>query len=91
VSLRQADRVIAMTDAEREQGATNHDTLQADQAASPRKPLTPAAQRALAEAAERRAQAAKAASERPHELQGPKGLEPTRYGDWERKGIASDF
>jgi len=25
------------------------------------------------------------------ELGGPKGLEPTRYGDWERKGIASDF
>jgi hypothetical protein len=24
-------------------------------------------------------------------LQGPKGPEPTRYGDWERKGIASDF
>ena len=22
---------------------------------------------------------------------GPKGLEPTRYGDWERKGIAVDF
>lgn len=25
------------------------------------------------------------------ERNGPKGLEPTRYGDWERKGIASDF
>ena len=25
------------------------------------------------------------------ELQGPKGPEPTRYGDWENKGIASDF
>ncbi len=57
----------------------------------PRKPLTPAAQRALAEAAERRAQAEKAAADKPKELQGPKGLEPTRYGDWERKGIASDF
>ena len=22
---------------------------------------------------------------------GPRGLEPTRYGDWERKGRASDF
>ncbi len=58
----------------------------------PRKPLTPAAQRALAEAAERRAQAEKAApAAKPPELQGPKGLEPTRYGDWEHKGIASDF
>lgn len=25
------------------------------------------------------------------EINGPKGLEPTRYGDWERKGIVSDF
>jgi len=27
----------------------------------------------------------------PGEVNGPKGPEPTRYGDWERKGIASDF
>ena len=27
----------------------------------------------------------------PRELGGPQGLEPTRYGDWERKGIAVDF
>ncbi len=27
----------------------------------------------------------------PKEIGGPKGPEPTRYGDWERKGIASDF
>lgn len=27
----------------------------------------------------------------PHENNGPKGPEPTRYGDWERKGIISDF
>ncbi len=27
----------------------------------------------------------------PGEVNGPKGLEPTRYGDWERKGIVSDF
>jgi hypothetical protein len=58
---------------------------------SPRKPLTPAAQRALAEAAERRARAEKEAAARPREFHGPKGPEPTRYGDWERKGIASDF
>lgn len=57
----------------------------------PRKPLSPAAQRALAEAEERRRQAAEHASAMPRELQGPKGPEPTRYGDWERKGIASDF
>jgi hypothetical protein len=55
-----------------------------------RKPLSPAAQRALAEAEARRKAAAEAQS-RPTELQGPKGPEPTRYGDWENKGIASDF
>jgi hypothetical protein len=64
-------------------------------AASARKPLSPEAQRALAEAAARRAEAdrlaAEAAKTRPRELQGPKGPEPTRYGDWENKGIASDF
>ncbi len=25
------------------------------------------------------------------EIGGPSGPEPTRYGDWERKGIVSDF
>jgi hypothetical protein len=63
--------------------------------ARPRKPLPPAAQRALAEAAVRRAEAdrlaAEAAKNRPREFQGPQGPEPTRYGDWERNGIASDF
>jgi hypothetical protein len=59
--------------------------------ASERKPLTPAAQRALAEAEARRKAAAAAATAHPKEFQGPKGPEPTRYGDWERKGIASDF
>jgi hypothetical protein len=60
-----------------------------------RKPLPPAAQRALAEAAARRAEADRLATEaqknRPCEHNGPKGPEPTRYGDWENKGIASDF
>jgi len=27
----------------------------------------------------------------PPEIDGPKGPEPTRYGDWERKGRVSDF
>ena len=54
-----------------------------------RKPLTPAAQRALAEAEARR----QAGNAKPlaKESGGPKGPEPTRYGDWENKGIASDF
>ena len=55
-----------------------------------KKVLSPAAQRALAEAALRRAEAeAKAAW--AVEDGGPSGPEPTRYGDWERKGIAVDF
>jgi hypothetical protein len=65
----------------------------AEQAVPP-KNLPPAAQRALAEAEERRRQAAlaeKTALPKPKEINGPTGPEPTRYGDWERKGIASDF
>ena len=53
------------------------------------KTLTPAARRALEEAAERRARAKPL--ELPPEQGGPKGPEPTRYGDWEKDGIASDF
>jgi hypothetical protein len=56
-----------------------------------RKPLSPAAKRALAEAEARRQAKEAAAKSPPKELQGPKGPEPTRYGDWESKGIASDF
>jgi hypothetical protein len=54
--------------------------------------LPPAAQRALAEAEARRAAAAQASPPpAAKESGGPKGPEPTRYGDWENKGIASDF
>ncbi|MEO0750257.1 MAG: DUF1674 domain-containing protein [Pseudomonadota bacterium] len=53
------------------------------------KDLPPAAQRALAEAEERRKEAEQV--ERPKELGGRKGLEPVRYGDWEKGGLAIDF
>lgn len=53
--------------------------------------LPPAARRALAEAETRRRKAAKAAQDRPRELGGRDGLDPVRYGDWEKKGIAIDF
>lgn len=56
---------------------------------APEKILTPAARRALEEAQARRA-AAEAAALAPEDG-GPKGPEPTRFGDWERKGIAVDF
>lgn len=32
-----------------------------------------------------------AEAEAANEHGGPKGREPTRYGDWENKGIAWDF
>ena len=57
--------------------------------ATPERPLSEVARRALLEAAERRK-----ASEEPvldTEHGGPRGPEPTRYGDWEKKGLAVDF
>jgi hypothetical protein len=56
-----------------------------------RKPLPDAAKRALAEAEARRTQARAKPAPAATELGGPQGPEPTRFGDWERKGIASDF
>jgi len=58
---------------------------------TPRADLPPAAQRALAEAEERRRKAEAKADALPKELGGRKGPEPVRYGDWEKKGIAVDF
>ncbi len=60
-----------------------------DEAARQRR-IREAARRALAEAGARRA-AQKEQGERAREEGGPQGPEPTRYGDWEKKGIASDF
>ena len=59
----------------------------------PAKKLSPEARRALAEAAERRQATHATPPEAPEfrEINGPQGPEPTRYGDWERKGIISDF
>jgi hypothetical protein len=54
-----------------------------------RRVLTPPAERALAEAEARRS-AAKAPAT-PRERLGRDGPEPVRYGDWEVKGIATDF
>ncbi len=57
--------------------------------------LSPAARRALAEAQERRAaaqaQALAAQEAAPKEIDGRGGLDPVRYGDWEIKGLTSDF
>ena len=54
-------------------------------------PLTPAAERALAEAAARRAERENAAGSAAPEIGGRQGPDPARYGDWEKGGIASDF
>ena len=56
---------------------------------SEKKQLPPAAIRALKEAQERRK--AQKPVEHPREINGRKGPEPTRFGDWENKGIISDF
>ena len=60
-----------------------------DHTPTPPKRLSEAAIRALQEAEARRA--ARAEVERAAESGGPAGPEPTRFGDWERKGIAVDF
>ena len=54
-------------------------------------PLPAAAQRALAEAEARRAAIDAAMTRRPPENGGRGGLDPVRYGDWEIKGLTSDF
>jgi hypothetical protein len=56
---------------------------------SEKRELPEAAKRALAEAEERRKAAAD--PDQPKELGGRQGPEPTRFGDWEKKGIISDF
>ena len=54
--------------------------------------LSPEAQRAIAEADERRRRAAEnGTAAQPKELGGQAGPEPTRFGDWEKGGIVSDF
>lgn len=53
--------------------------------------IAAAAKRALAEAEARRAEADRNRKALPPELGGREGPDPARYGDWEVKGIASDF
>ena len=65
-------------------------------ASAAKQPLSEAAVRALSEAAARRSDATPAKREAEkadagHEVGGRGGLDPTRYGDWEVNGIASDF
>ena len=57
----------------------------------PNRPIVPAAERALVEAQARRAEMDRKSKQQPKELNGRRGPDPARYGDWEVKGIASDF
>lgn len=52
--------------------------------------IPPAAQRALAEAEERRRKSAQQ-PDMPKEYGGRDGAEPVRFGDYEKNGIAVDF
>lgn len=74
----------AMSDAEETSDDSQSEAL-------PRPPLSEAAKRALAEAAERRAAIDGKTAFAPKEQGGRGGLEPSRYGDWEIKGLTSDF
>ncbi len=56
-----------------------------------KRPLSPEAQRALAEAEARRRERDAEAGEVPAEKGGQAGPDPVRYGDWEKGGIISDF
>lgn len=69
-------------------------SLKTETAAEPKKrfeDLPPAAQRALLEADERRKQIDAKQDAMPDEINGRGGLEPTRYDDWEIKGLTVDF
>jgi hypothetical protein len=70
--------------AKREPTSEPHDS-------DPGRQRSPAARRALAEAAARRAQHERNAVAAPKEINGRGGPDPTRYGDWEVNGLASDF
>ncbi|WP_292401235.1 DUF1674 domain-containing protein [Mesorhizobium sp.] len=70
------------------------ETSNADAAAgndARQKTLTPAARRALAEAEARREHYRRQEAAVPREIGGRGGREPGRYGDWEVKGLTSDF
>ncbi|NEI70884.1 DUF1674 domain-containing protein [Rhizobium lusitanum] len=71
------------------QTADNDNKIDTEAGDTARKPLSPAAKRALAEAEERRQ--AQAQAELPPEIGGRGGADPARFGDWEINGRAIDF
>jgi hypothetical protein len=77
VFVRQPDSIVKDSDNKEQTGGARR--------------LSPAALRALKEAEERRRLRDAQATGAPSEQGGQKGPEPTRYGDWEKGGIVSDF
>ncbi|MFJ6324563.1 MULTISPECIES: DUF1674 domain-containing protein [unclassified Rhizobium] len=71
------------------QSADNDNKIDTEAGETTRKPLSPAAKRALAEAEERRQ--AQAEANPPAEIGGRGGADPARFGDWEINGRAIDF
>ncbi|MGG6894669.1 DUF1674 domain-containing protein [Rhizobium sp. BR 315] len=71
------------------QTADNDNKIETEAGEIIRKPLSPAAKRALAEAEERRQ--AQAQADLPPETGGRGGADPARFGDWEINGRAIDF
>jgi hypothetical protein len=69
---------------------SNAETDHQDEPRSAPRILSPAAERALREADERRLATRKRVTG-PPEHGGRQGPDPVRYGDWEKNGIASDF
>jgi hypothetical protein len=86
---RNSDRNDQNRDAMTGQPSQDREKAQGGDGDAPPRELSPAAKRALAEAEARRKAAQDEA--RPRELGGREGPEPTRYGDWEKGGIVSDF
>jgi len=86
-------RASAPQDLSREKPMSDNEnpSIDAIEEESPPRILTPAAQRALAEAEARRLAIDAAGAMAPKEKGGRGGLEPGRYGDWEIKGLTSDF
>ena len=74
----------------RQSGSIVKDSAHKEAAQGSRR-LPPAAERALKEAEERRRLRDAQVAAAPPETGGQKGPEPTRYGDWEKGGIVSDF
>ncbi|KAA0698874.1 DUF1674 domain-containing protein [Neorhizobium sp. P12A] len=75
-----------MQTADNDNSASPEETISSG---APRKPLSPAAKRALAEAEERRR--TQTSPDLPPEIGGRGGAEPSRFGDWEINGRAIDF